>query len=89
MLTVSAQTPVPESELIIYKMQNYRDHNPLYFMEADEVYRGVRMMADSSYSAHKDSLGNLVLDRKRGGNEYTYDTLGRITSNPGGWVSYQ
>lgn len=90
MLTVSAQTPVPESELIIYKMQNNRDHNPLYFMEADEVYRGVRMMADSSYAAHQDSLGNLVLDYKRGGRyEYTYDTLGRITSNPGVWISYR
>ena len=90
MLTVSAQMPVPESELIIYKMQNNRDHNPLYFMEADEVYRGVRMMADSSYAAHQDSLGNLVLDYKRGGRyEYTYDTLGRITSNPGVWISYR
>ncbi len=90
MLTVSAQTPVPESELIIYKMQNNRDHNPLYFMEADGIYRGVRMMADSSYAAHQDSLGNLVIDYNRGGRyEYTYDTLGRITSNPGVWVSYQ
>lgn len=90
MLTVSAQTPVPESELIIYKMQNNRDHNPLYFMEADGIYRGVRMMADSSYAAHQDSLGNLVIDYNRGGRyEYTYDTLGRITSNPGVWISYR
>lgn len=77
-----------EDSLIMYKVEERDYNNPLYFMQPEPLFPGIKCKHVDSYSASVDSLGNIVLGEKRAYYEHRYDSLGRLVEIPGAFISY-